>query len=356
MVIYMSMPGIPGSTTAQGYNKWIPLSSLDCGVGRIIETAPGRVVDRIRSNALGTEMEITKSVDQTSPLLFIQACGGEAVPKVQIDVCYATTDGLIAYLQYILSNVLVSEYYASLDADGGNFEFVALNYTDIEISFIPQNALNEGSPTRAQAQVGCRPSQSTHIRRQIQARTSEGFNLFVATVYGEMVGVKHAPTLVWQAVGSVIMNRVNTGIWHRYKTTDAIIAHTGFDAYTNPNRINWDNVNFNSHSVRNHQQFLKAWAALHHIPINHRNALVANEFDILTAIRTQLEDIYYKSKVITPANYYYSPRAMLGKLPSFLNHVDNPKQYQVFIPGIDENEIKLYYIPTKIERKAGRKK
>ena len=62
MAIYMFIPGISGSTTAQGYNQWIPLSSIDCGVGRAINTVPGRVTDRIRSTAIGTEMEIIKSL------------------------------------------------------------------------------------------------------------------------------------------------------------------------------------------------------------------------------------------------------------------------------------------------------
>lgn len=90
----MFMPGIPGSTTAQEYNQWIPLFSLDCGVGRVINTAPGRTVDRIRSTALSTEMEITKPLDQSSPLLFSQVCGGPALSEVKIEVCRAATDGL----------------------------------------------------------------------------------------------------------------------------------------------------------------------------------------------------------------------------------------------------------------------
>ncbi|MBS0351671.1 MAG: hypothetical protein JSR33_10905, partial [Proteobacteria bacterium] len=203
---------------------------------------------------------------------------------------------------------------------------------------------------------GCQPSLGTHVRRQIQARTPEGFNLFVATVYGEMAGVKHSPTLVWQAVGSVIMNRVHTGIWHRYKTTDEIIIHTGFDAYASLNKINWNNVNFNSQYIKNHQQFLKAWASLNEIQINHHDAMNGHEKTVLSAVERSLRDVYFGHKLITPANYYYSPRSMFGKTPSFLAQLDNPEQYRVNVTHINESEIRFYNIPAKIERAAGRKK
>ncbi|MBS0351036.1 MAG: type VI secretion system tube protein Hcp [Proteobacteria bacterium] len=131
MTMYMLMPKIPGSTTAKGYEQWIPLFSLSCGVGRKIETAPGKVNDRIHSDALGTEMEILKLIDQSSPLLFSEACGGPAIQEIKIDMCHSSTDGLSMYLQYILSNVLISGYHAHIDTVNGAYELVTLNYLKI---------------------------------------------------------------------------------------------------------------------------------------------------------------------------------------------------------------------------------
>ncbi|MBS0351438.1 MAG: type VI secretion system tube protein Hcp [Proteobacteria bacterium] len=44
-------------------------------------------------------MEITKPLDQSSPLLFSQVCEGPVIPEVKIDGCRAATDGLVTYLQ-----------------------------------------------------------------------------------------------------------------------------------------------------------------------------------------------------------------------------------------------------------------
>ena len=131
--MYMLMPKIPSATTAKGYQQWIPLFSLDCGVGRKIETAPGRVSDRIQSDALGMEMEIIKPIDQSSPLLFSEVCGGPAIPEVKVDMCHSSTDGFVVYLQYILSNVLVSSYHLHVDEDS-QYELITLNYTNVEMS------------------------------------------------------------------------------------------------------------------------------------------------------------------------------------------------------------------------------
>lgn len=352
--MYMLMPRIPSSTTAKGYEQWIPLFSLNCGAGRKIETAPGRVSDRIRSDALGTEMEIIKPIDQASPLLFSEVCGGPAIPEVTIDMCHSSTDGFVMYLQYVLSNVFVSAYQAHIDAHG-HYELITLNYTDVEMSFIPQDSSNLQSPIRARAQVGCWPDLATYIRRKIQAKTPDGFNLFVATVYGEASGVHHGCEAAWRAVSSVIINRINKGIWHRYHTSDDIIKHTDFNAYLNPNKINWDQVNFKSHYIRNHQQFLKAWATLHHDQkINNHNAMTTPERTLLRKMQLALLDIY-NGHPITQANYYYSPRSMSGKHPSFLSHLENPEQYKVSVPGVHDYDFKFYYIPSKVERTARKK-
>lgn len=62
------------------------------------------------------------------------------------------------------------------------------------------------------------------------SKSVEEFNLFVATVWGEAASQSE---VAWQAVGSVIINRVGNQLWARYhfnKSVTSIIQHTGFDA------------------------------------------------------------------------------------------------------------------------------
>ncbi len=80
MSMYLNIPGIPGSTSAQGYQQWIPICAVNWGLDRPIDTVPGKTADRVRSTAMGYEIEVLKDPDQASPLLFGQVCGGKAIP------------------------------------------------------------------------------------------------------------------------------------------------------------------------------------------------------------------------------------------------------------------------------------
>ncbi len=148
------------------------------------------------------------------------------------------------------------------------------------------------------------------MRRQIQKRTEEGFHLFVATVFGEVAGVHHSCEVAWQAVGSVIMNRVATGIWWRYPTPEAVIRHTGFDTYLNSKKIkDWNKKDFfETPPVKGHEQFVKAFAGFHLQLIQHRMSLTPKEFKLIDNMKRVLHPIYYQNKIVTKANFYYSPR------------------------------------------------
>ncbi len=259
------------------------------------------------------------------------------------------------YLQYILSNVFISEYYSYLNEDNHQ-ELIALNYTEFEMSYIQYDSNHQPTASnRICRQVGCCPSPATYMRRQIQKRTEEGFHLFVATVFGEMGGVHHPRA--WQAVGSVIMNRVATGIWWRYPTPETVIKHTGFDAYLDPKKIkDWNKKDFfATPPVKGHEQFVKAWTTYHHQHIQHRRALTDRELRLIDHIKNVLQPIYYQNKIVTKANFYYSPKGMHGKTPSFLIGINNPDQYRENIPGLDPNEITLYNIPARVSRRADNK-
>jgi len=55
---------------------------------------------------------------------------------------------------------------------------------------------------------------------------------FLATIYGEAA---QSSTAAWKAIASVIMNRVGVREWKKHKTPFAVLANTGFDAFTQRN-------------------------------------------------------------------------------------------------------------------------
>jgi hypothetical protein len=62
----------------------------------------------------------------------------------------------------------------------------------------------------------------------------EQLRAFLATIHGEAAGCAPA---TWKAIASVIMNRVGVLEWRKLKTPLAVIAGSGFDAYTQENAL-----------------------------------------------------------------------------------------------------------------------
>ncbi len=142
MAIYMKIDGIDGHVTAKGYEKWIELDSFQFGVNRSIATKPGNVSDRESTKPTISEIVVTKAMDKTSPNIFTEACVGKAKPKVEIHFCQ-TGENVSPYMQYTLSNVLVSNYQAqrlqdnNVTANATPVETINLNFDKIEMKYTP---------------------------------------------------------------------------------------------------------------------------------------------------------------------------------------------------------------------------
>lgn len=160
MAIYMQLPGIDGNVTAKGYQKWLALETIDLATHRKIETTPGQTHDRVKSSTYASDLIVTKLMDHTTPQLFQQACVGNALPEVKIDVCQ-TGDALTPYLQYTLSNVLLSEYHVLAVTDEQHtqpLELLGLNFTHIEMRHTTHDAKQQPVGSKAvSAAIGSAP-------------------------------------------------------------------------------------------------------------------------------------------------------------------------------------------------------
>lgn len=142
---YIQIDGIKGEVTAKGYEGWIEVGSAQWGVSRAISSSAG-VANREASTPSISEITLTKTLDSTSPALFLNAVGGGATPgggTVKLRLV-DTTAGTVFY-ELTLSNVLVSSQSNSASTgDGRPQESISLNFTKIEMKYIPTDA--KGAP------------------------------------------------------------------------------------------------------------------------------------------------------------------------------------------------------------------
>ena len=148
MAIYLKIDGINGKVTAQGHEKWIDVGSVQWGVGRAISSSVGTAKDREASKPSISEVSVTKLMDESSPLIFTEACVGKA-KKVQIHLCTTGTEKLDTYMEYVLEDCMISGYSVSSGGDRPS-ESISLSFTKMEMKFIPyDDAGKPGSPIPA---------------------------------------------------------------------------------------------------------------------------------------------------------------------------------------------------------------
>jgi len=135
MSIYMKIDGIKGKVTAKGHEEWIDVSSLQWGVGRAISSAVGTSADREASKPSISEVSVTKLMDESSPMIFAEACVGKG-KKVLIDLCTVGTDSIDPYMSYELEDCMISGYSVSSGGDRPS-ESVSLSFTKMTMKFIP---------------------------------------------------------------------------------------------------------------------------------------------------------------------------------------------------------------------------
>lgn len=145
------------------------------------------------------------------------------------------------------------------------------------------------------------------------SETEEEFHLLVATVWGE--GASQSPA-AWQAIASVIINRVGQPYWKKdgnNKSVTTIIKKTGFDA---------------AQSNKN-----KAFFQAYHYLSGDKSALNAYEKKVMEKMISLLKPIYYDKKTTTIANHYYSPKEQERQ------HKKHPSQYPTSPEWIKKHKI-----------------
>jgi type VI secretion system secreted protein Hcp len=141
MAIYMkyTTPTIEGGVTTTGYTQQIEFSSFQFGIGRGVGSPTGGSSNREGSTPSVSEIVLTKNLDEASGNLIKEAYSGAG--KATAVISFVRTDGTggVTYLEYTLTNVMLSGYSVSSGGDRPS-ESISLNFTKIETKIIPQNS------------------------------------------------------------------------------------------------------------------------------------------------------------------------------------------------------------------------
>ena len=151
MSTYLLLPNIKGNVQEKSHSNWIAIDSINFTINRHISTLPGQVYDRELSHPNISEMVITKTIDNSSVLLFQSACTAKAISSATIDLCQTNHSGN-AYAKITLENIIITHYALISDATPQQrpIESMHINFDHIEFRYTPYGKDNQAlSPITA---------------------------------------------------------------------------------------------------------------------------------------------------------------------------------------------------------------
>ncbi|OAI46943.1 hypothetical protein AYO44_01835 [Planctomycetaceae bacterium SCGC AG-212-F19] len=153
MPVFMQYDGIDGDVTTAGHEKWIEVTSWQWGCSRGMTSSSASAADREGSTPSVSEIVITKVTDGSSPNFFRASLGlgpGGEGKTVKIDFCKTDVSQPEPYMQFELTNTLVSGFTMSSGGDRPT-ESVSMNFTKIAFNNVGMGAANDtGQPDRAE--------------------------------------------------------------------------------------------------------------------------------------------------------------------------------------------------------------
>src|SRR5580698_785494 len=130
MAIYMkyTSPNIDGGVTTTGFEKQIELNSFQFGIGRGVGSPTGGSTNREASTPSVSEITLSKVLDEATGNLIKEAYSGKGAATLVISFVRTDGGGGTAYLQYTLTDTMLSGYSISSGGDKPS-ESISLNFT-----------------------------------------------------------------------------------------------------------------------------------------------------------------------------------------------------------------------------------
>ncbi len=129
---YLKIEGIPGESTARGFENQVEVESWSWGMSQAV-AARGREGTMLADRANPQPFTFVKRIDKASPLLYKAMASGQHFPSVTLTLCRAGGDKQ-PYMRYVLHDCFIT----SIKPVAGDvpMEQVSFNYAKIEWTHI----------------------------------------------------------------------------------------------------------------------------------------------------------------------------------------------------------------------------
>ena len=126
---YLKFDGVDGEAVDKDHKGWIDIESFSQTITR--ENSDSTSANFRGAATLG-DIVVAKELDKSSPKLAESLLIGKVFPKVEI---HLTSSAGATYYAYELTNVMVTSYSISGDADQIPMEEFSLNFGEIKVTY-----------------------------------------------------------------------------------------------------------------------------------------------------------------------------------------------------------------------------
>ena len=139
MSIFLDYEGIKGESSDSGHKDWVDVDAWSWGVSRKITSSTSTRGDRESSNAVVSDLKLTKKMDSSSNKFFIESCCGTGKTVKLHLTKTGQGSGTDTYMEYILRNALISDYKVGGISDDVNrpTESITISFVEMEAKYIP---------------------------------------------------------------------------------------------------------------------------------------------------------------------------------------------------------------------------
>lgn len=134
---FLKVGDIKGESTDDKHKEWIEILSYSWGATQqasaVQSSSGGGTVHR----ADFMDFSITKLLDSATPTLFLKCAKGEHIKEVILELCRAGGDKL-KFMEYKMSNVIISNVSVGGSGGADSTESVSFNYGKIEQTYVKQ--------------------------------------------------------------------------------------------------------------------------------------------------------------------------------------------------------------------------
>lgn len=137
---YLEITGIPGESTAKGFEKKIEIYSFSWGAAAPVSVGPG-TGGMTASRVSISSFNIMKKTDVASPKLFLATCTGEHIDKMTLSLRKQTgKGGQDVYLKYVFEEVMVEsvQWSGSSSGDDTPTESVGFAFAKVTVEYKAQ--------------------------------------------------------------------------------------------------------------------------------------------------------------------------------------------------------------------------